>query len=127
MSEAVKKVKVKDVAKDLNISFNDVVAFLNKKGYKQVKNLMSSVDDDMMRDINSHFKKEKDIAERHQRKIAEMKEVRRRTTETKAKEEEEAAEEKKPAVVEVPEPEEPQQPQEVKPPAEVVAREGDAA
>lgn len=120
MSEAVKKVKVKDVAKDLNISFNDVVAFLNKKGYKQVKNLMSSVDDDMMRDINSHFKKEKDIAERHQRKIAEMKEVRRRTTETKAKEEEEAAEEKKPAAVEVPEPEEPQPPQEVKPPAEVV-------
>ena len=53
MSEAVKKVKVKDVAKDLNISFNDVVAFLNKKGYKQVKNLMSSVDDDMMRDINA--------------------------------------------------------------------------
>lgn len=121
MSEAVKKVKVKDVAKDLNISFNDVVAFLNKKGYKQVKNLMSSVDDDMMRDINAHFKKEKDIAERHQRKIAEMKEVRRRTTETKAKEEEEAAEELKPAVIETPVPEEtPQQPQEVKPPAEVV-------
>ncbi|NUN70008.1 MAG: translation initiation factor IF-2 [Bacteroidetes bacterium] len=120
MSEAVKKVKVKDVAKDLNISFNDVVAFLNKKGYKQVKNLMSSVDDDMMRDINSHFKKEKDSAERHQRKIAEMKEVRRRTTETKAKEEEEAAEEKKPVVTETPAPEEPAQPQEMKPPAEVV-------
>jgi translation initiation factor IF-2 len=119
MSEAVKKVKVKDVAKDLNISFNDVVAFLNKKGYKQVKNLMSSVDDDMMRDINAHFKKEKDIAERHQRKIAEMKEVRRRTTESKAKDEEAAAEEKKPAVVEQ-EPEEQPELQEVKPPAEFV-------
>ncbi len=103
MSEAVKKVKVKDVAKDLNISFNDVVAFLNKKGYKQVKNIMSSVDDDMMRDINSHFKKEKDSAERHQRKIAELKETRRKTTESKTKEEEEsvAAEEKKAAVPEV--------------------------
>ena len=92
MSEAVKKVKVKDVAKDLNISFNDVVAFLNKKGHKQVKNLMSSVDDDMMRELNAHFKKEKDSAERHQRKIAELKETRRRTAETKTKEEE--AEEK---------------------------------
>ncbi|MEI7906459.1 MAG: translation initiation factor IF-2 [Bacteroidota bacterium] len=88
MSEAVKKVKVKDVAKDLNISFTDVVAFLNKKGYKQVKNLMSSVEEDMMRDINAHFKKEKDTAERHQRKIAELKETRRRTTETKVKDDE---------------------------------------
>jgi translation initiation factor IF-2 len=88
MSEAVKKIKVKDVAKDLNISFSDVVAFLNKKGHSSVKNLMSSVDDDMMRDINAHFKKEKDSAERHQRKIAEMKETRRRTTEVKPKEEE---------------------------------------
>ncbi|MFZ4621565.1 MAG: translation initiation factor IF-2 [Bacteroidota bacterium] len=109
MSEAVKKVKVKDVAKDLNISFNDVVAFLNKKGYKQVKNIMSSVDDDMMRDINAHFKKEKDSAERHQRKIAEMKEVRRKTTESKTKEEEEAvaAEEKKTVAPEEPAAEQP--------------------
>ncbi len=116
MSEAVKKVKVKDVAKDLNISFNDVVAFLNKKGYKQVKNIMSSVDDDMMRDINAHFKKEKDSAERHQRKIAEMKETRRKTTESKAKEEEEiAAEEKRTAAPEVPVVEQPVETPEVKP------------
>ena len=92
MSEVAKKIKVKDVAKDLNISFSDVVAFLNKKGHSSVKNLMSSVDDDMMRDINAHFKKEKDSAERHQRKIAEMKEIRRKTTEVKAKEEEEEIE-----------------------------------
>nr|MBP6672853.1 translation initiation factor IF-2 N-terminal domain-containing protein [Bacteroidota bacterium] len=117
MSEAVKKVKVKDVAKDLNISFNDVVAFLNKKGYKQVKNIMSSVDDDMMRDINAHFKKEKDSAERHQRKIAEMKETRRKTTESKTKEEEEAvaADEKKAAVPEVQEQEVVAAPSEDKP------------
>ena len=90
MSETVsKKIKVKDVAKDLNISHNDVVTFLNKKGYPSVKTLMSSVDDDMMRDLMAHFKKEKDSADRHQRKIAEMKETRRRTIETKVKEEEE--------------------------------------
>lgn len=124
MSEALKKVKVKDVAKELNISFTDVVAFLNKKGHKQVKNLMSSVDEEMMRDINAHFKKEKDIAERHQRKIAEMKETRRRTTEAKAKEEEEleeisAAEQKKQALTE-PETVEAPVPEEEKPVEEVV-------
>jgi translation initiation factor IF-2 len=105
MSEAAKKIKVKDVAKDLNISFSDVVAFLNKKGHASVKNLMSSVDDDMMKDINAHFKKEKDSAERHQRKIAEMKETRRRTTEVKPKEEE--AEENQPELEIVPVVEEP--------------------
>src|SRR5512135_2261163 len=90
MSETVsKKIKVKDVAKDLNIGHNDVISFLNKKGYSAVKTLMSSVDDDMLRDLMAHFKKEKDSADRHQRKIAEMKETRRRTVETKTKEEEE--------------------------------------
>jgi len=84
-----KKIKVKDVAKELNISHNDVIAFLTKKGYTSVKTLMSTVDDEMMRDINAHFKKEKDSAERHQRKIAELKETRKRTTDSKVKEEEE--------------------------------------
>jgi len=89
MSEVVsKKIKVKDVAKELNISHNDVVSFLNKKGYSAVKTLMSSVDDDMMRDLMAHFKKEKDSADRHQRKIAELKETRKRTVETKGKDEE---------------------------------------
>lgn len=89
MSETVsKKTKVKDVAKDLNISHNDVIAFLNKKGYSSVKTIMSSIEDDMMRDILSHFKKEKDSADRHQRKIAEMKETRKKTSEPKGKEEE---------------------------------------
>lgn len=88
MAETVaKKIKVKDVAKELNISHNDVIAFLTKKGYTSVKTVMSTVDDEMMRDINAHFKKEKDSAERHQRKIAELKETRKRTTDTKVKEE----------------------------------------
>lgn len=84
-----KKIKVKDVAKELNISHNDVITFLNKKGYSSVKTLMSSVDDDMMRDLMAHFKKEKDSADRHQRKIAELKETRKRTIEAKGKEKEE--------------------------------------
>ncbi|MDD8016743.1 MAG: translation initiation factor IF-2 [Bacteroidota bacterium] len=91
MSEtATKKIKVKDVAKELNISHNDVVAFLNKKGHSSVKSLMSSLDDTMIRDLMSHFKKEKDTADRHQRKLAEIKETRRRSTDVKKDEEEDS-------------------------------------
>ena len=87
MSETVsKKTKVKDVAKDLNISHNDVISFLHKKGHSAVKTLMSAVDDDMMRDILNHFKKEKDSADRHQRKIAEMKETEDKTRRRRRKE-----------------------------------------
>ncbi|MEW5800374.1 MAG: hypothetical protein AB1728_15355, partial [Bacteroidota bacterium] len=50
---------------------------------------MSTVDDDMLRDIHAHFKKEKDSAERHQRKIAELKETRKKTADTKGREEDE--------------------------------------
>jgi translation initiation factor IF-2 len=90
MSETVsRKVKVKDVSKELNISHNDVIAFLNKKGHTSVKSLMSQVDDAMMRDLLAHFKKEKDSADRHQRKLAEIKETRRRTSDSKKEEEEE--------------------------------------
>ncbi len=90
MSEAVtKKIKVKDVAKDLNISYNDVIIFLNKKGHSSAKTLMSPVDDSMMRDLLAHFKKEKDSADRHQRKIAEMKETRRRVTDSQKDEDDE--------------------------------------
>ena len=39
---------------------------------------MSSVDDDMMRDILIHFKKDKDVAEKHQRKIQEIRESKKR-------------------------------------------------
>ncbi len=39
---------------------------------------MSTVDDDMMKDILVHFKKEKDVAEKHQRKIEEIRESRKK-------------------------------------------------
>ena len=86
---SAKKIKVKDVAKELNISHNDVVSFLNKKGHTSVKSLMSTVDEIMMRDLMTHFKKEKDIADRHQRKLAELKETRKKSADSKKELEEE--------------------------------------
>ena len=80
-----KKKKIYKLATELNISHEVIIEFLRKKGH-EVKSHMSSVDEDAMREILMHFKKDKDVAERHQRKIAEIRESK------KKKEENEAAE-----------------------------------
>jgi translation initiation factor IF-2 len=86
MAETVeKKKKIYKVATELNLSHETLIEFLRKKGH-EVKGHMSSVDDDMMRDILSHFKKDKDIAEKHQRKIQEIRDSKKRA-ERKATEE----------------------------------------
>ncbi len=74
---AEKKKKIYKLATELNLSHETLVEFLRKKGHT-VKNHMSSVDGDMMRDILHHFKKEKDTAEKHQRKMAEIKESKKK-------------------------------------------------
>ncbi len=74
---AEKKKKIYKVATELNISHETLVEFLRKKGH-EVKGHMSSVDEDMMKDILVHFKKDKDVAEKHQRKIAEIRETKKR-------------------------------------------------
>ena len=79
MAEAVeKKKKIYKVATELNISHETLIEFLRKKGH-DVKSHMSTVSDSMMKDILVHFKKDKDVAERHQRKIQEIRETRRRS------------------------------------------------
>jgi translation initiation factor IF-2 len=78
MSEtAEKRKKVYKVATELNLSHETLIEFLRKKGH-EVKGHMSSVDDEMMKDILVHFKKEKDVAEKHHRKIAEIRETKKR-------------------------------------------------
>ncbi len=90
MAETVeKKKKIYKVATELNISHETLIEFLRKKGH-EVKGHMSSVDDDMMRDILIHFKKDKDVAEKHQRKIQEIRENKKRA-ERKAAEETDGA------------------------------------
>ena len=72
-----KKKKIYKLATELNLSHETLVDFLRKKGH-EVKNHMSSVDAEMMRDILVHFKREKDSAEKHQRKMAEIKESKKK-------------------------------------------------
>jgi translation initiation factor IF-2 len=92
MTEAAeKKIKIFNLAKELNLASGTIIEFLTKKGYK-LKGPMSVVENDMMKDIMSHFKKDKDVAERHHRKIEEIKETKRKTAEKKKEAEEEVKE-----------------------------------
>jgi len=91
--QKTKKIKIYKLATELNLSSDTIIEFLHKKGFT-VKNHMTVVDDDMMSAIMSHFKKEKDVAERHQRKLRDFrssrkKEVPEKEEKKKAKEEEE--------------------------------------
>jgi translation initiation factor IF-2 len=74
---AEKRKKLYKVATELNLSHETLIEFLRKKGH-EIKSHMSSLDEDMMKDILVHFKKEKDVAEKHQRKIAEIRETKKR-------------------------------------------------
>lgn len=78
MAEAAeKKKKIYKVATELNISSESLIEFLNKKGYA-VKSHMSAVDAEMLQEVLTHFKKEKDVADRHQRKLTELRETRKK-------------------------------------------------
>ncbi len=78
MAETIeKRKKLYKLATELNLSHETLLEFLRKKGH-EVKSHMSAVDEPMMRDILSHFKKEKDVAEKHQRKIQEIRESKKR-------------------------------------------------
>ncbi len=75
--QAQKKIKIYKLATELNLASDTIIEFLKKKGF-EVKSHMSTVSDDMMRVIMAHFKKEKDVAERHQRKIQEFRSSRKK-------------------------------------------------
>jgi translation initiation factor IF-2 len=83
MADAAKKIKIYKLATELNLSSETIIEFLKKKGF-EVKSHMSVVSDDMMKAIMSHFKKEKDVAERHQRKVQEFRTARKKEPAEKA-------------------------------------------
>lgn len=71
------KKKIYQIAKEINISHETLIEYLKKRGH-EVRSHMTIVDDAMMQDILSHFKKDKETAEKHQRKIQTLKEVRKK-------------------------------------------------
>ncbi len=74
---APKKKKIYKLATELNLSHETLIDFLRKKGH-EVKSHMSSVDSDTLDEILVHFKKERDVAEKHQRKIQEIRESKKK-------------------------------------------------
>ena len=70
--------KIYQIAKEINISHETLIEYLKKKGHT-VKSHMSVVTDAMMQDISSHFKKDKEVAEKHQRKIQTIRDARKKT------------------------------------------------
>ncbi len=99
---AEKKKKIYKLATELNLSHETLVEFLRKKGHT-VKGHMSTVDDDMMKDILIHFKKDKDVAEKHHRKIQEIRETKSKAERKRV--EEAAAPAREMPLPEVPHPE----------------------
>jgi translation initiation factor IF-2 len=99
MTETVeKKKKLYKVATELNLSHETLIEFLRKKGH-EVKGPMSSVDEPMMRDILVHFKRDKDVAEKHHRKIQEIRDSKKRAEKKGPEEVPETAAKTAPAAV----------------------------
>jgi translation initiation factor IF-2 len=71
------KKKIYQIAKEINISHETLIDYLSKRGHS-VKSHMSVVDEAMMHDINAHFKKDKEVAEKHQKKIQTIRESRKK-------------------------------------------------
>lgn len=72
MPEAkVKKLRIYKLASEYNLSADNLVEFLQERGHK-VKSHMSMLTEEMLNDINDHFKKDIEKAEKHYKKIAEF-------------------------------------------------------
>ncbi|MEJ2614919.1 MAG: translation initiation factor IF-2, partial [Ignavibacteriaceae bacterium] len=91
-----KKVRVYKLASEYNLSAENLIEFLQKKGH-EVKSHMSMLNDEMIKDINAHFKKDIEKAEKHYKKIAEFNKKR----EEKVEEEEQKAVKQEPELEQI--------------------------
>jgi translation initiation factor IF-2 len=82
-----KKLRVYKLASEYNLSAENLLEFLQSKGHT-VKTIQSILNDEMIDEINNHFKKDIEKAEKHYKKIAEFNKKR---TEKAEQEEQEKA------------------------------------
>lgn len=83
MAEAkTKKLRLYKLASEYNLNADDIVDFLIKEGHN-VKSHMSTLNENMIADIKSHFKKDIEKAEKHYKKIAEFNKKREEKSEEK--------------------------------------------
>ncbi len=76
-----KKLRVYKLAAEYNLAAENLVEFLQKKGF-DVKTHQSVLSDEMITEINNHFKKDIERAEKHYKKIAEFQKKRDKAVET---------------------------------------------
>src|SRR5437867_850842 len=69
-----KKTTVRNLATEINISHDTLIEFLQKKGFADVKSIMSKVGEDALELVMKQFGKEKDVSDKRQKKIAAFKE-----------------------------------------------------
>jgi len=97
-----KKLRIYKFASEYNLPTNQIIEFLQKKGY-DVKNHMSILSDEMESDIREHFKKDIEKAEQHYKKISEFQKKRGGGEEPKLEEKTETAINVEPKEVKEPE------------------------
>lgn len=98
--KSIKKIKIFNLAKELNLSSETIIDFLKKKGF-EVKSHMSTVTEEMMPVIMGHFKKDREVAERHQRKLQEFRSTRKKDVPEKPEKAEKKTKEEITPVIEV--------------------------
>lgn len=82
-----KKVRLYKFAAEYNLSTEAIIEFLIKKGYKVKEgNINTPLTEEMIGDINDHFKKDIEKAEKHYKKLAEFN--KKRSEKAEAEEEE---------------------------------------
>jgi translation initiation factor IF-2 len=85
--EKTTKVRLYKYAAEINLSSENLIDFLKEKGYK-VKSHQSIITEEMMTEVNAHFKKDIEKAEQHYKKIAEFNKKRAEKSDTDEKVEE---------------------------------------
>ncbi len=78
-TDKAKKVTVRTLATEINIGHDTLIEFLQKKGYENIKTIMSKVEGDALDVVMKHFGKERDVTEKRQKKVAAFKEKRAKT------------------------------------------------
>ena len=70
-----KKYRIYKYASEINLSTDAIIDFLKSKDY-DVKNHMALLTDEMLSEIQSHFKKDIDKSDEHKRKLAKFNKLR---------------------------------------------------
>ncbi len=91
-TKKAKKLRIYKLAAEINISSEAIVDFLREKGY-EIKSHMTLLTDEMLTDIQSHFKKDIDKSDEHKRKLERFNKMRVDKIGARSKSEEETVEE----------------------------------